>query len=169
MRITTKRLEIRPFKESDAQAMIRLLRNGEVAKTYMIPPLESDEAARPLFERFRTLSHDENRYVVGLFDGGNLVGFMNDVEREGSAIEMGYVISPEYWNQGYCTEALTAMIDTLFACGWETVFCGAFEENPASLRVMEKSGMVMIDRVDYIEYRGVKHRCLYRAISKHGA
>ena len=166
MRITTERLEIRPFEESDAQAMIRLLRNQEIAKTYMVPPLESDEAAMPLFARFRTLSEDPDRAVVGLFDGGQLVGFMNDVERNGSEIEMGYVIDPVYWNQGYATEALKAMIAALFARGYETVICGAFVENPASLRVMEKSGMVFLDREDVISYRGADHRCLYRAAYK---
>ena len=166
MRITTERLEIRPFEENDAQAMVCLLRNPEIAKTYMVPPLESDEAAMPLFARFRTLSEDPERAVVGLFDGGNLVGFMNDVERNGTEIEMGYVIDPVYWNQGYATEALKAMIAELFARGWETVICGAFEENPASLRVMEKSGMALIDREDIISYRGKDHRCLYRAVCR---
>ena len=36
-----------------------------------------------------------------------------------------------------------------------------FEENPASGRVMEKSGMKKIEYTDTIEYRGKVHKCLY--------
>ena len=39
------------------------------------------------------------------------------------------------------------------------VKAGAFEENLASMRVMEKSGMHRIQQEDTIEYRGKVHRC----------
>lgn len=167
MLLKTERLTIRSFCDDDAAAMAKLLQNREIAKTYMVPDLDEEKALK-LFGWFQALSDDPERAVVGLFDGGRLVGFMNDVERDGSAIEMGYVIDPACWNKGYATEALTAMIAALFDRGYETVICGAFEENPASLRVMEKAGMELLDREDTIEYRGVKHRCLYRAARKHG-
>lgn len=167
MLLKTERLIIRPFCEEDAGAMAKLLQNREIAKTYMLPDLDEEKALK-LSERFRTLSEDVERAVVGLFDGDGLVGFMNDVERDGTMIEMGYVIDPACWNRGYATEALTAMIAALFGRGYETVICGAFEENPASLRVMEKAGMTLLDRVDMIEYRGQRHRCLYRAARKNG-
>ena len=50
--------------------------------------------------------------------------------------------------------------------GYSRVIAGHFEENPASRRVMEKCGMGPMDREENIEYRGVPHRCLYRAIEK---
>lgn len=167
MLLKTERLTIRPFRDEDAAAMALLLQNREIAKTYMVPDLDEEKALK-LFGRFQTLSADPERAVVGLFDCGRLVGFMNDVERDGATIEMGYVIDPACWNKGYATEALTAMIAALFSRGYETVICGAFAENPASLRVMEKAGMELIDREDMIEYRGEMHRCMYRAARKHG-
>ena len=58
-------------------------------------------------------------------------------------------------------EALKAAIDELFALNYERVVCGAFEENKASLRVMEKAGMKKIEFTEIIEYRGVNHTCVY--------
>ena len=163
MQLTTERLTIRPFTDADEAPMIRLLRNTQVAKTYMLPDFADDEAARPLFRRFVTLSNDPARAVVGLFHGDALVGFMNDVSQENGQIEMGYVVDPACHNQGFCTEALKAMIAALHARGFRRVICGAFDDNPASLRVMEKAGMQPIDLIEMIDYRGKTHRCVFRA------
>ena len=42
----------------------------------------------------------------------------------------------------------------------------AFEENPASCRVMAKSGMHLIEETEVIAYRGKDHRCIYYEINK---
>ena len=84
-----------------------------------------------------------------------------EVCTDGARVELGYVIHPAYQNQGYATEALTAGIDALFQAGISTVETGAFEENSASMRVMEKSGMHRIPRTDQIDYRGNTHTCVY--------
>ena len=41
-----------------------------------------------------------------------------------------------------------------------------FEENIASIRVMEKCGMMRQEHHDEISYRSVVHRCVYYAIKK---
>ena len=61
---------------------------------------------------------------------------------------------------------LKLAIADLFELGFKQVVAGAFVENPASLRVMEKAGMTPIEKVDEIEYRGRTHTCVYRAITK---
>ena len=55
-------------------------------------------------------------------------------------------------------------IEYLFGSGFSEVICGAFEENAASLRVMQKCGMKLLDKIDVIEYRGINHNCLYYSI-----
>ena len=49
-----------------------------------------------------------------------------------------------------------------------SVRCGAFSENTASIRVMEKAGMVREDFTEDIEYRGIMHHCVYYSINAHG-
>ena len=83
------------------------------------------------------------------------------MEVNDKSIELGYLIHPDFHGKGYMTEVLTALIPDLFSLGYEEVVCGAFQENPASLRVMEKSGMTRMEKIDEIEYRGKIHRCIY--------
>ena len=151
--ITTNRLILRPYKESDREQVIWILRNGEISKTFMLPEFEDDAAAERLFRKILIYSHQEDHFerAICLEDG---------------TAELGYVIHPDYQNRGYATEALTASIHELFRQGYSRIRTGYFEENPASRRVMEKSGMHPISRVDTIEYRGKLHKCLYFEIEK---
>ena len=59
---------------------------------------------------------------------------------------------------------LSASIQELFRMGYSEIKAGFFEENQASRRVMEKSGMKIHDQTDDIEYRGKIHHCIYYSI-----
>lgn len=166
MQFKTPRLEIRPITREDKEAVLDLLTNETVGKTYMLPQYQNRQDAEPLFSRLAELGKDESRFVAGIYLSGRFIGMMNDTEIKGKQIEMGYAYLPAYYNQGYATEAFLGAIDYLFAHGFTTVLAGAFSENPASLRVMEKCGMTKQDYTDEIEYRGNTHTCLYYAISK---
>ena len=164
--INTARLCLHAFSDEDAETMIALLTNSEVIKTYMVPDFRSSAEEVKLFERFKELSGSDERFVYGIYLEEKLIGFINDVEIKETEIELGYVIDPSYKNQGFATEALAAAIKALFAAGFSVVRTGAFEENAASMRVMEKCGMTKQNYTDEIEYRGVTHTCIYYAISK---
>lgn len=166
MRFNTTRLEIGPIGQADREAVLDLLTDKTVAKTYMLPDYQSRIEAEPLFQRLVLLSGDESRYVAGVYLDGTFIGMMNDVEIKGTQIEMGYAYLPAYYNRGYATEAFRGAISYLLDHGFTTVVAGAFSENPASLRVMEKCGMVKQDYTDEIEYRGNTHTCIYYAAQK---
>ena len=159
-------MKLRAFMESDWPRAAMLMMSSEVNRTYMLPDFESEEKARPLFDRLVTMSKDDKRYVRAMEADGQFVGFCNDVERNGDSVEIGYAMCPDIWGRGYCTAALKLAIADLFELGFHQVVAGAFVENPASLRVMEKAGMTPIDKVDDIEYRGRIHKCVYRVINK---
>ena len=165
-RIFTERLLLRPYTEADCEPMIRILRNKEISKTFMLPDFEDDAAAERLFRKILIYSHQEDHFERAICLEDRLIGFLNDVEIKDGTVELGYVIHPDYQNRGYATEALTASIQELFRQGYSTVQAGYFTENPASGRVMEKSGMHPVSRVDTIEYRGKIHKCLYYEIKK---
>lgn len=159
--LETDRLVLRPFGEADREQAIRLLRNDEISKTYMLPEFEDDSAAESVFRHLLSLSQQEHHFVRAICLENRLIGFLNDVEIKGGTVELGYVIHPDDQNQGYATEALKASIWELFQRGYRAVQAGYFEENPASGRVMEKSGMHPISKSEDITYRGIVHHCLY--------
>ena len=147
-------------------AMLDILTSKAVAQTYMLPDFEKREDAIPLFQRLMALSQSETKYVRGIYLEDTLIGYTNEVEIADGAIELGYVIHPDHWGKGYMTRALRIAISELFRMGYEEVVCGAFLQNPASIRVMEKAGMTKSNKVDLIKYRGKTHTCVYYSIQK---
>ena len=162
----TPRLTLGPLREQDQAALIALFRHDGVKETYMVPDPLDDALVQRLFSRMMALSHDDTRYVFGIFLGDTLIGVLNDTEINGDTIEMGYALHPDHWSCGYMSEAFCAVIDYLHTRGFTTVTAGAFAENAASLRVMQKCGMVRLEKTDEIEYRGRVYTCIYYAAEK---
>lgn len=158
-------MELRPLLPADEPAMVELLTNESIRQTYMLPDFETKEAAIPLFRRLLELSREGDHFVRGICAGGQLVGFLNDVQIREGVIELGYVIHPAHQGRGYATAALKTAIAQLFRLGYREVMAGAFAENAASLRVMEKAGMQPVPETEEIEYRGRVHLCVYRSVS----
>ena len=159
-------ITLRSFLEADQEQILDTVTSNIVNKTYMLPDYENRSDAIPLFLRLKDLSNDPNRYVRCISLDDTAIGYLNDVETHDGEIELGYVIHPDYHNRGFMTAALKLAITELFELGYRTVVCGAFEENKASQRVMEKAGMKRIEKIDEIDYRGKIHRCVYCRITK---
>lgn len=157
---------LRAFIPEDRERILDILTSDRVNRTYMLPDYEKREDAIPLFRRLTELSHDPGRFVRCIARENEAIGFLNDVEIKDGSIELGYVIHPDYHNRGYMTCALKQAISKLFDLGYKCVICGAFEENRASQRVMEKCGMERIEHTDEIDYRGIIHRCVYCRLTK---
>lgn len=162
--IITKRLCLSELKEDNKADLIRILSDEEVGKTYMVPDMSKTEIQNKIFERFRELSSSDDRFMYGIFLQNRLIGFIHEVENKGCEIELGYVIDPLHKDKGYASEALSASVKALFGKGYKAVTAGAFEENPASLRVMEKCGMKPTGQTEDIEYRGTTHKCVYMRV-----
>ena len=157
----TPRLVLHPITEADFDGMCRILTNPQIAKTFMLPDYPDASAVRKAFERYKELSADPERFVYGISLNGAIIGFINQVEIAGQTIELGYVIHPDHHCKGYATETLLAAMAELFKLGYTTVKTGAFEENTASIRVMQKCGMTPTGETEIIGYRGKNHLCIY--------
>ena len=161
--VRTDRLILKAFEEKDRSALIGLLTDPVISRTFMIPDYSSPEEYGLLADRLIRFSHPEERSHLeyGIFRDHQLIGFVNDCGFNENAIEIGYVIHPDHQNQGYATEALKALLPELREMGFHRMTAGFFEENPASRRVMEKCGMVLTAKTETVEYRGRSHRCFY--------
>ena len=93
----------------------------------------------------------------GGFGSGELINFAITLAADGSFLgvigihpdenesqaELGYWVGKPYWNQGYATEAVTAVIDHGFTqLQLKRVYAAHFTRNPSSGRVMQKAGML---------------------------
>ncbi len=163
--IKTERLVIRPYRTGDEQGLMAILSDAQVKKTFILPDYESEEACKKHTERIIAMSQNDGRYVRGVSLDGYIIGMVNEVGKDGDTIEVGYAFNPLYWGRGYATETLKSVLSDLRARGYKKVSAAYFEENPASMRVMEKAGMAPTDITEDIEYRGAVHHCIYREIS----
>lgn len=166
--ITTKRLVIKPYSDEDQEDMISLLMNEEVKLTYMIPDFNNRDEAVSMFKKIKERSYSDKHYEFGIYKDNQLIGWVNDVDRDLDRIEVGYVIHPNHHNNGYATEVLKAIIEDIFLKGFNEIAAGAFESNKSSIRVMEKCGMKRIDREEDIIYQNKSQHCVYYAIKKEG-
>lgn len=145
-RLASERLLLRPFALEDAPAVQRLAGAREVASTTLsIPHPYEDGMAEQWIE-----SHAP-RYLVGLLvsfaiterASGELAGAIGlALQPEHARAELGYWIGVPFWNRGYATEAVRAVLDFGFGTvGLHRVYATHFTRNPASGRVMQKLGM----------------------------
>ena len=166
MEIKTDRLVIKPYTESNEKEMLGLLTNAVIKETYMIPNFQTKEEAVALFRKLLDDSRSGKYLELGIYCDDRLIGFLNEVDKDGAKIELGYVIHPDFHGRGYATEALEAVIEELFCEDFREVIAGAFENNEASIRVMAKCGMSPLNKTEDIFYRGVNRHCVYYSIKK---
>ena len=141
--IETDRLILRPWQDSDAEALFRYASDPDVGPRAGWPPHKDIEESRRVI---RDIFTNDRTWAVTLRETGEAIGCMGYFIHGESNIpigeedaEIGYWIAKPYWNRGIATEALRAMIDYCFNVkGFLTLWSDFFIDNPASGRVMEK-------------------------------
>ena len=145
--IETKDLLIRPVIMRDANDIFQYASDPEVARYVLWNPHRSISETRSFIRYLRGLyrrglpsswavEHRSSGRVIGT------IGFMG-YSPVHHAAEIGYSFSRLYWNHGYATQALSAVIHVAFTSIPSLNRLEAQHDirNPASGRVMEKSGM----------------------------
>ena len=141
LRLESERLLLRPLRLEDAADIQRMAGEWEVARyTANIPhPYEAGMAEAWI------KSHREDFEIVFAIErrqDGVLVGCIG-VEPDGATreAEFGYWIGRPYWGAGYATEALSTLVDHVFATfDIDRARAAAMPDNRASIRVQEKVG-----------------------------
>lgn len=84
--------------------------------------------------------------VNGVAVGG--VGFTPQCDVERFNAEIGYWLGAPYWGRGIGTEAVQMACEDLFArTDLHRIFATVYQNNPASMRVLEKSGFRCVGRM----------------------
>jgi len=145
--LTTDRLLLRRFTVDDVDAMFEHYASDPQVTKFLKWPAYTDKA--PLLEYLTGVvvsydSDDTYLWAIELVAHSTLIGSIvakgghDDIEMK----EVGYSFGRPWWGQGYATEALGVVIRFLFdEVGVNRVEAVHDPENPASGRVMAKSGM----------------------------
>jgi RimJ/RimL family protein N-acetyltransferase len=134
--LETKRLTLRAPRHEDVKAIAVLANDRRVAEnTARIPhPYDTTDA-----EQFiASVNKRDGEVCFTISHGGTLVGACGIDPRE-DVREIGYWLGARYWDRGFATEAVRAVIDYAFGeLQHDALQAGARVTNPASRRVLEK-------------------------------
>lgn len=161
--LETPRLQLRPMRENDLDALLAIFADPRVMAAFNEPPFGREQMAGWLR---RNLDH-QAQHGYGLFAvlhkaSGTLIG---DCGLEIMAIdgapqaELGYDFRSDFWGQGYATEAATAVRDYAFGqLGLTQLVSLIRVGNRSSRRVAEKIGMQLQGELEqygrrYWQYR----------------
>ena len=140
--IETERLVLRPVTLDDAEAMFAYASNKENTR-YTFPTNQSLEETRNNIAQFY-LANPLGRWGIELKNSGKFIGTidLHKIDPVLKKAAIGYIIHQKYWNQGLTTEANRAVIKLAFEeIGMNKLVAFHDKANPASGKVMEKSGM----------------------------
>lgn len=150
----TKRIHLRSWRESDAEALFRYASDSEVGPLAGWQPHSSVEESRLIIE---SVFNNATTWAIALNDTDEAIGAIGYGESCDCALPalpgeqtVGYWVAKPYWNQGICTEALRLLVDYCFDVeGMQSLISGHFVDNPASGRVMEKCGFVATGEIAF--------------------
>ena len=140
--VETDRLLLRPVTLDDAEAMFAYASDKDNTR-YTFPTNQSLEETKNNIAQFY-LANPLGRWGIELKCNGKFIGTidLHKIDPVLKKAAIGYIINKKYWNQGLTTEANRAVIKLVFEkIGMNKLVALHDKDNPASGKVMEKSGM----------------------------
>lgn len=143
----TERLLLRRWRESDAPILFKYASDPELGPLAGWQPHKSIEESREIIRNVFSL---DGMWAVELVENGEVIGCVgyltsgySNLNIAENQCEVGYWVARPYWNKGFCTEALRAVVDYCFNVkGFSVLWGDCFIDNPASEKVMLNCGFV---------------------------
>lgn len=145
--LRTRRLTLRQVEPADSAAFFRLRSDPEVMRYLDRPLAQSEDEVRDLIDKIRE-NYRNNEAILWAISLQNDPSFIGNVcfwriDKENHRAEAGYMLSPDFQNQGMMGEALRAALEYGFgALKFHSVEANVNPENAASIRLLEKTGFV---------------------------
>lgn len=133
--IRTARLLLRRARETDLEPLHAIMSDPRAMRYWSSPPHPDLDTTRQwltgMIAAPPELSDD---FIVEL--GGALIGKLGAWRLP----EVGYLLSPDHWGQGYASEALAAFIAHAFAYRTDHLTADVDPRNTASLALLARAG-----------------------------
>jgi len=141
----TDRLLLRNWKLTDSRDVYEYGKSDLVGPNAGWPPHKSKEESKEIIQMF---IKDDDVLAIVLKPENKVIGSIGlhkripDESLKGlDQREIGYVLNPDHWGNGYIPEAVNGLLQIGFEnLDLELIWCSHFEENTRSRRVIEKCG-----------------------------
>jgi RimJ/RimL family protein N-acetyltransferase len=158
---TGETVELRPIEEEDAEFLQQTVNDPHVRTS--LAAVEPKNRTQEL-DWIESLGDDGSVHLLVCVDG-EPVGIISlkPPNEVWGVVEVGYMITPEQWGNGYATDALATL------CGYafnerrlNKVYATCYATNPASKRVLEKVGFTEEGLLRKEGFGGGEHVDLHR-------
>lgn len=148
--IDTARHRIRPLAMGDLEDFYAYAKVPGVGEAAGWPHHTSVDMSRRILEKmcawggeFAIVARPENRMIgtIGVYAAEPLFApYLPPETSLEESVEIGYVLSKDYWGAGRMQECIRAMTQALFCEGYRAVFASVRTENARSQRVLDAVG-----------------------------
>jgi len=145
--ILTKRLKLRKLTFDDVHPIFSRLKSDERITDNLVAAAHTDlEQTRKMVDEiiYRYDNPGFYHWGIEIIESNALIGLIDlyDFDANEPKCNVGYLLGYDWWNQGYGTEALAAVVDFAFnKINVIEISATHNTDNPASGRIMEKVGM----------------------------
>jgi [ribosomal protein S5]-alanine N-acetyltransferase len=144
-KITTDRLSLQRLRYEDAEEIFYCYASKPEATRFMAWPTHQSVTDTRGFLRYAVSAWFEGMdysFGIRIKDSNRMIGSFGVINENGK-IQFGYILSPTQWGNGYATEACRQMM-ALLLLEKDVYRIGTYVdlENTASIKVLEKSGLV---------------------------
>jgi RimJ/RimL family protein N-acetyltransferase len=147
--LETTRLRLQPCRIEDVELTHALWTNHRIRRFLFGERVISQDEARSFVEA-SVANFEEYGYGLWLVfarEADQLVGFAGFLRSEGETPNLLYGIHPDFWGEGYATEAASVVLNyALKKLALPKVKADVDEPNLASVHVLEKLGMKRVNR-----------------------
>ena len=150
LEIRTKRLTVRPVRIGDEKEIHEYASDKDITMMFWLPNDTIEETVdfvKKNAQEWSSVDQTDFEFVI-LLDGRIIGGCDCDLSHseDRSYATLGWIINKEFRNQGYASEAASAMLDFAFNnLRIDKVYAQCDTNNPASFGVMRKIGMKCIN------------------------
>ncbi|GFS25054.1 acetyltransferase [Elysia marginata] len=144
--LITDRLQLRPFRQTDAKRVQQLAGDQRIADvTLNIPYPYQNGMAEAWISSHEAYWRTQCAIIYAITQKQapeEIIGAISLIDLTPLTAELGYWVGVQYWRQGFCTEADQTIINYGFnTLSLKRIYCHHLVRNPASERVMQKVGM----------------------------
>ncbi len=165
--LETKRLMLREMSILDAGDLLSFLGDAETLRYYDMAPYMHTQDVLLMIERHhaRFVRNEGIRWAIALKGEDRVIGSCGFLcNWHSSVAEISYILAQPYWNKGIMTEVLRALLSFGFErYQLSRIDAHVFEQNRASLRVLQKVGFREESRIPANGVRAEELLCSFFA------
>lgn len=147
--LQTARMRIRPVRPDDAEPMLMLFQEPETMRYVGGPITTLDEVQKRLdvYLNYAEKKPGLGTFIVESNESGKMMGIcvarQAEYDVNSDLFEVGYILAPEYWGQGFVSELLPRLCEYLIErSGASQLVAYTHPENTTSQHLLKKVGFV---------------------------